>query len=57
MPRLSRLPMQRGLRLYRRDDRPVEPNSKLGTDPHRLDSYTQVFREYQVANFFKGNIS
>lgn len=36
----------------RRDDR--EPNSRLGTDPHRLDSYTERFRAYQLAEFFKG---
>jgi mono/diheme cytochrome c family protein len=32
----------------------VEPNDKLGADPHRLDSYTEKFREYQLANFFVG---
>jgi hypothetical protein len=32
----------------------VEPNSRLGADPHRLDSYTEKFREYQLANFFVG---
>jgi mono/diheme cytochrome c family protein len=32
----------------------VEPNSKLGTDPHRLDSYTERFREFQLAHFFAG---
>jgi hypothetical protein len=32
----------------------VEPNSKLGADPHRLDSYTEKFRDYQLANFFVG---
>jgi len=32
----------------------VEPNSTLGVDPARLDSYTQKFRDYQVANFFGG---
>ena len=32
----------------------VEPNSKLGVDPYRLDSYTEKFREYQLANFFEG---
>src|SRR5262249_34405644 len=32
----------------------VEPNSRLGVDPRRLDSYTRQFRDYQVANFFKG---
>ena len=32
----------------------VEPNSKLGVDPARLDSYTQEFRDYQVAHFFAG---
>jgi hypothetical protein len=30
----------------------VEPNSKLGADPHRLDSYTEKLRRYQLANFF-----
>jgi hypothetical protein len=32
----------------------VEPNDTLGADPHRLDSYTEKFREYQLANFFVG---
>jgi mono/diheme cytochrome c family protein len=32
----------------------VEPNAKLGADPHRLNSYTEAFRAYQLANFFKG---
>jgi mono/diheme cytochrome c family protein len=32
----------------------VEPNDKLGADPARLDSYTQEFRDYQVAHFFAG---
>ena len=32
----------------------IEPNSKLGADPHRLGSYTEKFREYQLANFFVG---
>jgi mono/diheme cytochrome c family protein len=32
----------------------VEPNDKLGVDPHRLDSYTEKFRDYQLANFFVG---
>ena len=32
----------------------VEANDKLGTDPHRLDSYTEKFREFQLANFFVG---
>jgi hypothetical protein len=32
----------------------VEPNSKLGADPHRLNSYTERLRDYQVANFFRG---
>jgi hypothetical protein len=32
----------------------VEPNSKLGVDPHRLDSYTDQFRQYQLTNFFAG---
>ena len=32
----------------------VDPNSRLGTDPHRLDSYTERFRAYQLAELFKG---
>jgi mono/diheme cytochrome c family protein len=32
----------------------VEPNTRLGVDSYRLDSYTEKFREYQLANFFKG---
>jgi hypothetical protein len=32
----------------------VDPISRLGTDPHRLDSYTERFRTYQLAEFFKG---
>ena len=32
----------------------VEPNDRLATDPHRLDSYTEVLRQFQLANFFKG---
>jgi hypothetical protein len=32
----------------------VEPNDKLRADPHRLDSYTEKFREFQLANFFVG---
>lgn len=32
----------------------VEPNAELGADPHRLNSYTEAFRAYQLANFFKG---
>jgi hypothetical protein len=32
----------------------VEPNSRLGVDPHRLDSYTKRFRDYQLATFFIG---
>ena len=32
----------------------VEPNTKLGVDPARLDSYTQEFRDYQVTHFFAG---
>jgi mono/diheme cytochrome c family protein len=32
----------------------VDPNSRLGADPHRLDSYTERFRAYQLAEFFKG---
>ena len=34
----------------------VEPNSQLGVDPARLDSYTQTFRDYQVAHFFSKDI-
>jgi mono/diheme cytochrome c family protein len=34
----------------------VEPNDKLGVDPARLDSYTQAFRDYQVAHFFSKEI-
>ena len=32
----------------------VEPIGEVGTDPHRLDSYTERFRAYQLAEFFKG---
>jgi mono/diheme cytochrome c family protein len=32
----------------------VEPNSRLGVDPHRLDSYTERFRSIQLTEFFKG---
>jgi hypothetical protein len=32
----------------------VEPNTRLGTDSYRLNSYTEKFREYQLAYFFKG---
>jgi hypothetical protein len=32
----------------------VEANSKLGVDPHRLDSYTERLRDFQLASFFKG---
>ena len=32
----------------------VEPNAKLGADPHRLDSYTERFRAVQLSEFFKG---
>src|SRR5262249_36473461 len=32
----------------------VAPNDRLATDPHRLDSYTEVLRQFQLANFFKG---
>jgi hypothetical protein len=32
----------------------VEPNSKLGTDPGRLDSYTEAFRQRQLAELFAG---
>jgi hypothetical protein len=31
----------------------VEPNAKLGVDPHRLDSYTERFRAVQLSEFFK----
>ena len=32
----------------------VEPNAKLGTDPARLNSYTERLRDYQVSELFKG---
>jgi mono/diheme cytochrome c family protein len=32
----------------------VEPNSTLGTDPGRLDSYTEAFRQRQLAELFAG---
>ena len=32
----------------------VEPNSKLGTDPGRLNSYTEAFRQRQLAELFAG---
>jgi cytochrome c5 len=32
----------------------VEPNGRLGVDPHRLDSYTEPFQRYQVSELFKG---
>ena len=32
----------------------VEPNSRLGTDPGRLDSYTEAFRQRQLAELFAG---
>jgi mono/diheme cytochrome c family protein len=32
----------------------VDPNSKLGTDPGRLDSYTEAFRQRQLAELFAG---
>jgi hypothetical protein len=32
----------------------VETNRELGVDPHRLDSYTERLRDFQLANFFKG---
>jgi mono/diheme cytochrome c family protein len=32
----------------------VEPNATLGVDPHRLDSYTEGFRNVQLTEFFKG---
>jgi mono/diheme cytochrome c family protein len=32
----------------------VEPNSKLGTDAGRLDSYTEAFRQRQLAELFAG---
>jgi hypothetical protein len=35
-------------------DPKVEPNKQLGVDPHRLDSYTQRLRDFQVAELFKG---
>jgi hypothetical protein len=35
-------------------DPKVEPNKQLGVDPHRLDSYTERLRDFQVAELFKG---
>lgn len=32
----------------------VEPNGKLGVDPGRLDSYTEAFRQRQLAELFAG---
>jgi mono/diheme cytochrome c family protein len=32
----------------------VEPNAKLGTDPGRLDSYTEAFRQRQLAELYAG---
>ena len=32
----------------------VDPNSRLGTDPGRLDSYTEAFRQRQLAELFAG---
>ena len=32
----------------------VEPNSELGTDPGRLDSYTEAFRQRQLTELFAG---
>jgi len=32
----------------------VEPNNQLGTDPGRLDSYTEAFRQRQLAELFAG---
>jgi mono/diheme cytochrome c family protein len=32
----------------------VEPNSTLGTDSGRLDSYTEAFRQRQLAELFAG---
>ncbi|MGA7490530.1 MAG: cytochrome c [Xanthobacteraceae bacterium] len=32
----------------------VDPNGKLGTDPGRLDSYTEAFRQRQLAELFAG---
>jgi len=32
----------------------VDPVADVGTDPNRLNSYTQAFRDWQVANLFKG---
>ena len=32
----------------------VDPIDQLGTDPHRLDSYTERLRAFQLAEFFKG---
>ena len=32
----------------------IEPNDAVGTDPARLDSYTQEFRDLQVSKLFAG---
>jgi hypothetical protein len=32
----------------------VDPNDKLGTDPGRLDSYTEAFRQRQLSELFAG---
>ena len=32
----------------------VEPNARLGVDPHRLDSYTAEFQRHQLSELFKG---
>jgi mono/diheme cytochrome c family protein len=32
----------------------VDPNTRLGTDPGRLDSYTERFRDHQLSELFAG---
>ena len=32
----------------------VEPNTSLGADPNRLNSYTQKFRDWQISTMFAG---
>ena len=33
----------------------VEPNARIGTDPERLDSYTERFRAYQLSELLRGH--
>jgi mono/diheme cytochrome c family protein len=35
-------------------DPKIEPDKQLGTDPRRLDSYTERLRDFQLAELFKG---